>query len=466
MATGTTIDTLSIAINTSAGDAVLNIDRLARALERLKASAKLTTVTNNLDKLAKALDNLNNVAKTVTGLNKLYHLNTVLKTLNKTPKLTSLNNAVKSLEKIPSIVASLDTATLDKFKDAMKKVASALEPLAKRLAVVSNSFAQLPSHLRRAISAVNGTSNSMGNMGNSINGASLNTFTMMSNLDMLINTLNGVADAFAKVIEQAIQWDGIQSRFGRAMADSAEKYYDYIQKINDEMGINVQQFMGNSSLFADMMRGFGVGEEDASTMAIGFSELAYDIWAGTNDVFGTLEEAMDAVRSTIGGETESIQRAGFSVIESTLQETAARHNLAVNIEKATMAEKTYLRYLTLVDQAHARSYVGVYAAEMHTAEGAVRGLSQSLKTLAQAFGSLFIPLLQIVIPYLTAFVEILTDAVGWVAKLFGVELFKIDWSSSKDGIGGLAEGADQTATGLYRREVMRWNTSCVGFAWL
>jgi hypothetical protein len=100
-----------------------------------------------------------------------------------------------------------------------------------------------------------------------------------------------------------------------------------------------------------------------------------------------------------------------------------------------------------VDQAHARSYVGVFASEMMTAEGAIRSLSQSFKTFVQALGSLFIPILQVVIPYVTAFVEILTEGIGAVASFFGIELFKIDWSKG-GGIGGLADSAEDAKTGL------------------
>ena len=47
----TTIDSLDIQISTSAGQAAANIEKLANALEKLRANAKLTTVTNNLGKL-------------------------------------------------------------------------------------------------------------------------------------------------------------------------------------------------------------------------------------------------------------------------------------------------------------------------------------------------------------------------------------------------------------------------------
>ena len=439
----TTIDSLDIQITTSAGQSAVNIDALADALGRLKSNSKLTSVVNNLKKLNTALDNLNASSSALSTIQKL---ETAFKGLANIPKLSGLSSAVNALKKIPDVVSGLDTADLNKFTRQIQKLTDALKPLATEINSVANGFAKLPSQVSKVVTATNRMASATDKADAGLNTHSINLMSAISNYDTLVQAINTVTDAIASMLSQAVAWDGVQARFVRAMGENAQMYYERIVKINDVMGINIQQFMSNSSLFADMMRGFGVESGDASTMAMGFTELAYDIWAGTNDVFRTLEEAMDAVRSTIGGETESIQRAGFSVIESTLQETAARHNLAVNIEKATMAEKTYLRYLTLVDQAHARSYVGVFAAEMQTAEGAIRNLSQSFKTLTQAFGSLFIPILQLVIPYVTAFVEILTDATRAVAGFFGIELFEINWG--KDGMGGLADSAEDAKVGL------------------
>ena len=170
------------------------------------------------------------------------------------------------------------------------------------------------------------------------------------------------------------------------------------------MGINTQQFMQYSSIYATMLTGFGVAHADATKMALGYTELTYDIWAGYNDVYKTFEEASEAVKSAIAGEVEPIRRAGFTIVESTLEMTAAKHGLSVSIEKATEAEKSYLRYLTLVDQAYSQNLVGTYAKELNTGEGLMRTFSQQLKSLAQAFGSLFLPALTAVMPYVQAFI--------------------------------------------------------------
>lgn len=434
----TVIDSLDIKITTHAGNSAQNIDKLADALERLRGNAKLTQVTNNLTKLSKSLQTLSVDSGKLNNIRKLAG---AIAQLSNVQKPAGLNSILNSLKKLPELSTALSGIDIQEFTRKVQALTAALSPLAQKMGTVVSG-------LNSIHSAGNTVSSSTNNLNNGLNTTSLNIMSLVTNIQSYVSAVQSVVQAVGNVISQAIEWDGIQARFGRAMADSAEEYLAYAKKIEEVMGINRQQFMGNSSLFADMMRGFGVNKDDSAVMAVGFTELAYDIWAGTNDVFKTLEEAIDAVRSTIGGETESIQRAGFSVIESTLQETAARHNLAVNIEKATMAEKTYLRYLTLVDQAHARSYVGVYAAEMVTAEGAVRSLSQSVKTLAQAFGSLFIPVLELVIPYITAFVQVVTDAVRWVAKLFGIKLFEIDWRTTSSGINDIADGAKGAESGL------------------
>ena len=47
--------------------------------------------------------------------------------------------------------------------------------------------------------------------------------------------------------------------------------------------------MQYSSVYATMLAGFGVAAKDASTMALGYMELTYDIWAGYNDIYKSFE---------------------------------------------------------------------------------------------------------------------------------------------------------------------------------
>lgn len=438
---GTTIDSLDIQITTSAGSSAVNIERLATALGKLKENGKLTTVTNNLTKLSTALDKLN--SSSTSGISKIAQSLSGLSSFNASGFKTTVN----ALNKIPKILDGLDTATLDKFKRKMEEVAKALAPLATKIDAVANGFSRLPSRVKSVVSATNSATNSTKSFGGAL--SSLNTFATIQNLQELTSAINFVADAISAVISKAIEWDGIQFRFGRAFGEDAEETYDYIQKINDVLGINIQEFMQYSSLYGSLLSGFGIEQKKITAISTGLTELSYDIWAAYNDRFKSLESASEAVRSAITGEIEPIRNAGIALTEASLQEYIDSTHLAgISIEKLSEAQKAEVRYAAMVNAAMNQGIVGTYAKEMHTAEGAVRSFSQSMKTLSQAFGSLFIPVIQVVVPYVTAFVEILTDAVRWVANLFGIELFKIDWSNTSKGVGGLADGATDAATGL------------------
>lgn len=437
----TTIDSLDIQITTSAGNSAVNIDRLADALGRLKQNSKLTTVTNNLTKLSAALDRLN--SSSTSGINRLAQSLGSLSSFNASGFKTTVN----ALNKIPKILDSLDTATLDKFKRKMEEVAKALTPLATKIDTIATGFSRLPSRIKSVASATNNATSSTKSFGSSL--SSLKLFATIQNLQELTSAFNFVADAIVKTLSAAIEWDGIQFRFGRAFGEDAEETYDWILKINEALGINIQEFMQYSSLYGSLLSGFGMAQEKVTAISVGLTELSYDIWAAYNDRFKSLESASEAVRSAITGEIEPIRNAGIALTEASLQEYIDSTHLAgISIEKLTEAQKAEVRYAAMVNAAMSQGIVGTYAKEMHTAEGAVRSFSQSMKTLSQAFGSLFIPVIQVVVPYVTAFVEILTDAVHWVANLFGIELFKIDWSNTSKGVGGLADGAKDAANGL------------------
>ena len=490
----TQIDSLSIQISTSAGQAVANIERLATALEGLKTSSKLTTVITNLNKLntavagvqstsnavnkirslSGALNGLQNVPKltnitsfirelnkipaTINGLNanaldlfsvQLHRVATSLSGLSSVPNLNGFTSAIRALNMIPSIVGKLDSATLDKFTRQIKKLSTALAPLAKQITAISTGFSKLPQNITRAASATNSMTTATNKTNKALNTGSINLMATISNYTTLYHTLNMVIQMMAKFLADAIEWDGIQFRFGRAFGEDAEETYKYIVRLNDALGINIQQFMQYSSLYGSLLKGFGMGQEKVTTISTGLTELSYDIWSAYNDRYKTLEDASEAVRSAITGEIEPIRNAGIALTEASLQEYIDSTHLAgISIEKLSEAQKAEVRYAAMVNAAMNQGIVGTYAREMNTAEGAVRSLSQSFKSLVQAFGSLFIPVLQIVVPYITAFVELLTEAVFWVANLFGIPIQEIDWGNATSGIGGVADSAKEATEGL------------------
>lgn len=467
----TTIDTIQVEIQSSSTNAAKGIQELSTALAGLKANGKITTAVNNLNNLRKALHSFGNVPSNASKVLSL------ASSLEKLKSVGSVANIGNSLTKLATSIKSLNTVSIDKSKvdgiadslsalsavkaggintmmngllkigkvtkelndDAINAFADRVEKLTEKLSPLSEKMTSIQAGLRGINSAARSAGGGINDMGNEVDGASVNFASFIYIVQEAVQWLQAAIQKFREFMAEAIEWDGISARFGRGFGSQAQETYEWIQRLNEEMGINIQQFMKYSSVYATMLTGFGVANEDATKMALGYTELTYDIWAGYNDIYKTFDEAAEAVKSAIAGEVEPVRRAGFTIVESTLEQTAANHGLEISLYNATEAQKSYLRYLTLVDQAHAQGLVGTYAKELNTAEGLTRTLAQQMKSLTQAFGSLFLPILVRVVPWVQAFVELLTDAIQALAAFLGISIQDVDWSGYGEGIGNVAE---------------------------
>lgn len=476
----TVIDSIQIEIQSGSTNAASGIDSLAKSLEKLKNSGKITTVVKNLHslsdslkgftdasgsasslhKLANAIERLKGIGSIASITNNLTKLPGALKSIQSVDmgrvapqlqdiadaarplteiKTSGLNGMVNALSKIGKVTADLDKDKIAAFAAKVKELNEILGPLSEKMATIKTGFGAINTGANRAAKAVQ-------KFDEGVNTTTLNLSSFIEVARTFVQTISGAVRAFINITAEAIEWDGIAARFGRGFGSQAQETYDWIQRLNEEMGINVQQFMQYSSLYAQMLTGFGVAHEDAGKMALGYTELTYDVWAAANDRYKTFGEAAEAVASAIAGEVEPIRRAGFTIIESTLEQTAANHGLSISLENATEAEKSYLRYLTLVDQAHSTGVIGSYARELNTAEGMTRMLSQQIKSLTQAFGSLFLPILVKIIPYVQVFVELLEEGIRAVAALFGIKIQDI--GDTWQGYGAGAESATEGTEGV------------------
>ncbi len=484
-----TIDSIQIEIQSNSTNAAKSLDALAESLEKLKQNGSFKTVSNNLNNLSVALKNLPNVhsasnalrtlANSIEKLKSVGSVSSLTNSLSKLPvalkavsginldrvapqiqkvadtvaplsniKAGGLNTMINSMKKLGEVTESLDDDTIAKFADKVELLNTKLGPLSEKMATIKTGFNAINTSAKKAEASVD-------DFGDEVNATTLNLSSFIHIAQTVIQAFTTLIQKLSEFIHQAAQWDGVKYQFGNAFGEQADEYYEKINKITEALNINKQAFMENSAMAASMLIGFGVDKKDAREMGLGYTQLAYDIWAAYNNVYQTLDGAdgaMAAVRSAIAGEVEPIRRAGFTIVEATLEQTAANHGLDISLQNATEAQKSYLRYLELVDQAQRKGVVGTYAREMETAEGMMRTFSQQLKSLAQAFGSLFIPILVKVMPYIQAFVELLKEGVFWLASLFGIEIQDIgdtwtDFSSGVSSGAGALDGVADSAGG-------------------
>ena len=380
----TTIDSLVIDIQSSSSNAVSGIESLANSLEKMKKSTITSTAVKNLNGLTEALkrmtpvsSNANKISSLADAMEKLKGVgsigNGVKKLAESMQSFNSVNfvalskaadssalferlagsvgklSAVKSggfgtlvnsLAKLDEVTDSLDDGAINRFAERVKKLDTVLGPLATKCTTLKAAFSSINATARSAAGGIK-------TMHTEIKVGTLNMANFVVVIQGVVNALRPLVQLMARTIGDAMEWDGIEYQFGNTFGEQADMYYEKITEITEALKINTQTFMENSAMAASMLKGFGVGSEDARKMGIGYTELAYDIWAAYNNVYKSLDGAdgaMAAVRSAIAGEVEPIRRAGFTIVDSQLAITAANHGLAYSSDKATEAQKSYLRY--------------------------------------------------------------------------------------------------------------------------
>ena len=438
------IDSLQIEIEATSSDAAAKVNELATALSNLKNAAKggagLTTVSRQLQALANAANMVNSSNVNTT---KLKELTSALNSLSAVQKASGLTSTINSLKKLPDITSQLGKADMGKFATQMQQVASAMAPLANEMQKVANGFSAFPIRIQKLISSNTSlsasnqkTAKSFGVLGTGISSAQAKFGVYLLAFQQFARIASGWVSESNDYIENL-------NLFTVAMGEYAEEAKAYAEEVQSIMGIDSSEWMRNQGVFMQMASGFGVASDSAALMSKNLTQLGYDISSFYN--IG-IEEAMEKLQSGLAGEIEPLRRLGYAIDVASLEQVALKNGITESVNSMTQAERAQLRYIAIMQQS--TNAMGDLSRTVQTPSNALRILNQQITQLARALGNLLLPVLQVIIPWVQAFVEVITDAIQALASLFGFELPTIDYSGMESGIGGVTSGAEDASDAL------------------
>ena len=437
------IDSLQIEIEATSSDAASKIDQLATALTNLKSAAKggagLTTTT-------KQLQALSNAAKLINGTNlnsqKIQQFASAMNSLSAIQKASGLSSTINALKKLPEISTALDKADLGRFAKQMNQVASAMRPLATEMQKVANGFSAFPIRIQKiiqsnsALSASNNkTAKSFGVLGTGISSTAAKFGIYYLAFQRVANVVSGWLKSANDYIENV-------NLFQVSMGEFYDEAFAYAQLVSDRLGIDPSEWMRNQGVFMSMANGFGLAREQAYALSEGLTELSYDLSSLYNE---DVETSALRLQSALSGEIEPIRRLGISISQATLQEYALAHGIDESVTAMTEQEKALLRSLVLMEGAARVGAIGDFAKTLESPANAMRVLRQQITQLGRALGTVLLPIIVQIIPWVQAFVEILTDGIRALASLVGFTM--PDWDTSDWG-SGITMGADDATDAI------------------
>lgn len=470
MSNEVTIDELRIEIEAESGTAASNLDDLAKSLDRLQAvTQRMTGGGDGLNKVAKQIEKLNAISqkiqsmqgfekleRAVDQLKKLNELNGIgdisgfVRNLNKLPQAVNaiaqmpsidtakfqqiadalkpletvsagnLNSLLNSLRKLPKASQELSGVDLTRFASQIDRISRAIEPLTRQAERGGAGLTALAQIMQSTSRQARQSSGGVSLFNQTIGNIKVKTLAAIAGLRRLFSELKKGVTASAAYVENL-------NLFSVTMGESTGEALKFAEAVNDALGVDTSDWIRYQGVFQSIGKGFGIASEKADVMSKNLTQLTYDISSFYNI---SADMAGEKLQSALSGQVMPMRQLGFAIEETTLKQVALNHGIKMSVENMTQAQKAQLRYIAIMEQAGNIGVLGDMARTIDTAANGMRVFTARLQQFARAVGNMVMPVLSAVLPYATAFVQVITEAAQSIADFFGFELPKIDFSGA------------------------------------
>ena len=419
------------------------VDKLVGALKELNGyradDAAIDSVISSVSRLANELDGKTvAVAEDVDGL------------VNSLKKLKSLDlgsnagaNAASAASGLGSSVSGVDASGVAKSMRSAtrstKQATDATATYAKASSSAATSVSRLAQEENDASLGALSFAQRLGQVYNSLHKIA-SVYFVVSTLQSMFESL---ANAIMAPVNAAAEYQEQMNLMTVSLGQYAQQAYEYAQRVQECLGINAGEYLSNEGTFMSLTHGMGVASDAAYTMSENLTRLSYDLGSFFNLDYS---EAFEKVRSAISGETESIKQLGYDLSEARLQQVAYANGINESVSSMTQADKTYLRYIALMQQVSWAQ--GDLARTIASPANQMKILAQQASVAARSLGNIFMPALSAILPIAVAVVKVITTLANKLAEAFGGKgVYSIDFGSGGE-LSDLGGAADDAASGL------------------
>lgn len=214
------------------------------------------------------------------------------------------------------------------------------------------------------------------------------------------------------------------------------------------LGLDPEQLMNFQARIGGVAT--SLKETARSTVAAqkALSMLSSDLSSLTNQ---DLSAVMDNLSSGMIGQSRAMYKYGIDITNARLQQYALEYGIQKTTAAMSQQEKWQLRLLAILDQS--KVAWGDQANTINTAANQYRILKQQVANLGRILGSLFLPIVTTVLPYVNGLVMALQRLLSWL----GFKAYGKSWLSdltkdtstgySAGGLDDMADALDDVADG-------------------
>ena len=421
----TSMESLSIEIESTAKESTNSVDRLIQQLDKLRTS--LQNVINESTNFSKLKSNLESVSKGVSAK---------ASAKATTPKQSDYGSYESQLYKL-GITGDLGDSKYATLTQSVRTANSELDKYVlnnNKVVTVSKSTKNGVDNVKVSVKELgNNTKNTT-----SLWGALTSEFAKsVAKIGALYVGLKRLASKVADFVKEAANYEESLNLFTVTLGENAKEGMQWVTKFSNALYLDpagVMQYMGQ---FNSLTKGLGVGADKAYLMSKNLTQLTYDLASFKNLDFDT---AFRKLQSAMSGEIEPLRNVGVALSQNTLQELANSMGINQRVAEMSEANKAQLRYIQILKSTS--DWQTDMGRTLVTPANALRIVKQQFTLLARAIGSIFIPIVMEVIPYIMVLTEILTKLAKKIASFLGYEIQDIDYSYITKGMDDISGGIE------------------------
>lgn len=214
---------------------------------------------------------------------------------------------------------------------------------------------------------------------------------------------------------------------------------DATNTFSHNLGLDLTEVMNYNAAIAQITNSAGMLGETSIDSAKALTMLSAD-WASLANL--DTADVMQNFQSGLVGQSRALYKYGIDITSAGLAQTAMNHGVTESIKNLSQQSKMQLRVLTMLEQSKV-AYSDL-ARTINQPANQLRMLQAGFKKLSLTIGSLFMPIVQKLYPYMNAMVMVLQDFAQWVAKLAGIKLGDTDGSRKTPEAPDYSDAADDT----------------------
>nr|DAH28920.1 MAG TPA: minor tail protein [Caudoviricetes sp.] len=378
----------------------------------------------------------------------------------------SVSNSFNTISSLGSKASTVINGLTNAFQKFASKAISLGGKAVSAIAGIGNASSEAGEKIKRL-------SNPLSSVTNNLSALYAKGFLVKRALDVLtspvesamnyVETLNYFNSAFNQVAEgiNTDEWKKSGIKSAEAYANSfQERAKQLSQKLTGfeisdtgelartntaSLGLDPEKTMQYQATFAQMASSMGDTSETALKLSNALTMIGADLASVRNMDF---EDVWQDMASGLTGMSRAMDKYGINIRNANMQQELYNLGINTSISNLSQADKTILRTIILLN--NSKYAWADLSNTINQPANQIRMLQSNFASLGRTIGSLFIPILQTVLPYINAIVIAIQRMFAYIAKLLGIKLS--NFVSSTGGIsvdtGDIADNMDNASDSI------------------